>query len=337
MSPRLSVAITTFNQAPYIGDAIRSVLQQSYTDLEIVVVDDGSVDETPDVVAQFGHDVRYIRQSNRGVAGARNRAVEASRGELVAFLDGDDLWEPDKLARQVELYDRYPGVGLLAGDVLMFDATHTLWERSLRWTIFVSDDVPYVVGEFYTAFLERNLISTMSQVMVPAAVLRTIGPSREALRVASDYELYLRIARRYPIAFINEVLTRWRYLATSVSGPADIRELRWNDDLLEALTFHAREAPASVKPLIHRRIAALESEVGWGAYQLGCRGERRLARRFLRHLVRHGCMRPVAYYVAVSLPDRVRLAGQHAMERCRSVIAATWPRSLWSARFRPRG
>src|SRR5690349_11891161 len=149
MSPRVSVAITTFNQAQYIGDAIRSVLQQSYTDLEIVVVDDGSVDQTPEVVAQFGHDVRYIRQKNRGVAGARNRAVEASRGELVAFLDGDDLWEPDKLARQIELYDRYPNVGLLAGDVLMFDGTRTVWERLLGRTIFASNDAPYVIGQFY--------------------------------------------------------------------------------------------------------------------------------------------------------------------------------------------
>lgn len=323
MSPRVSVAITTFNQARYIGDAIRSVLQQSYTDVEIIVVDDGSVDETPDVVAQFGHEVRYIRQRNRGVAGARNRAVEASRGELVAFLDGDDLWEPGNLARQVELYDRFPNVGLLAGDVLLFDGTRTLWDRLLGRTIFAPNDAPYVIGEFYEAILERNPISTTSQVMVPAAVLRTIGPSCETLAVASDYELYLRIARRYPIGFINEVLTRWRYLETSVSGRADLRMVRWDDAMLEALSVHAREAPASVQPLIHRRVAELEREVAWSAYQLGCRGERRLARRFLWHLVTRGRMRPAAYYVAVSLPDRVRQAAQHTMERFRSVPPAS--------------
>ncbi len=323
MSPRVSAAITTFNQAPYIGDAIRSVLQQSYTDVEIIVVDDGSVDETPDVVAQFGHDVRYIRQRNRGVAGARNRAVEASRGELIAFLDGDDLWEPSKLARQVEFYDRYPSAGLLASDALLFDGTRTLWERSLSWTIFASNDAPYVIGQFYTAFLERNSISTTSQVMVPAAVLREIGPSRETLAVGSDYELYLRIARRHPIAFINEVLTRWRYLETSASGPAGVREVRWKEAILEALSVHLREAPASAKPLIHRRIAELESEVAWSAYQLGCSGQRRHARRLLRHLVRRGCMRPAAYYVAISLPDRVRQAAQHTMKLVRSMPTAS--------------
>jgi glycosyltransferase involved in cell wall biosynthesis len=319
MSPRVSVAITTFNQARYIGDTIRSVLQQSYTDLETVVVDDGSIDETPDVVARFGRDVRYIRQKNRGVAGARNRVVEGSRGELIAFLDGDDLWEPDKLARQVELYDRYPGVGLLAGDVVQFDGTRTLWERPLHRTIFGSTDAPYVIGEFYVPILECNPISTTSQVMVPAAVLRTVGPSRETLAVASDYELYLRIARRYPIAFLNEVLTRWRYLETSVSGRADLRTMRWNDAMLDALRIHAREAPTPVQPLIQRRVAELEREVAWSAYQLGCRGERRLARRFLWHLVTHGRIRPAAYYVAVSLPDRVRQAAQHTVERFRSM------------------
>jgi glycosyltransferase involved in cell wall biosynthesis len=140
MSPRVSVVITTFNQAAYIGDTIRSALQQSFTDLEIVVVDDGSVDDTPEVVAQFGRDVRYIRQENRGVAGARNRAVEATRGELVAFLDSDDLWEPGKLARQVECHDRFPGAALIAGDVLQFDGTGTLWERPFSQTIFASND-----------------------------------------------------------------------------------------------------------------------------------------------------------------------------------------------------
>jgi glycosyltransferase involved in cell wall biosynthesis len=323
MSPRVSVAITTFNQAPYIGDAIRSVLRQSYTNIEIIVVDDGSVDETPDVVAHFGHDVRYVRQKNRGVAGARNRAVEASRGELVAFLDGDDLWEPGKLARQVELYDRYPNVGLIAGDVLLFDGARTLWERLLGGMIFASNDAPYVIGEFYLDFLARNPISTTSQVMVPAAVLRHVGPSCETLSVASDYELYLRIARRYPIAFINEVLTRWRYLETSVSGRTDLRMVRWSDAMLEALRIHAPEAPASVQPLIQRRLAELERDVAWSAYQLGCHGERRLARRFLWHLVTRGRMRPAAYYVAVSLPDRVRQAAQHTITRFRSMPPAS--------------
>jgi hypothetical protein len=159
----------------------------------------------------------------------------------------------------------------------------------------------------------------MSQVMVPAAVLRAIGPSRETLPVASDYDLYLRIARRYPIAFINEVLTRWRYLETSVSGRIDIRMVRWNDAILEVLRIHAQEAPASVQPLIHRRIEELERDVAWRAYQLGCGGERRLARQYLWHLVTRGRMRPAAYYVAVNLPDRVRQAAQHTMDRFRSI------------------
>jgi glycosyltransferase involved in cell wall biosynthesis len=319
MSPRVSVAITTFNQAPYIGDAIRSVLQQSHTDLEIIVVDDGSDDDTPDVVAEFGREVHYIRQKNRGVAGARNRAVEAARGELIAFLDGDDLWNPDKLARQVALYDRYPGVGLLAGDVSQFDGTRTVWERQLHRTLFGSTDVPHIVGEFYIPILECNAISTISQVMVPAAVLRKVGPSCETLAVASDYELYLRIACRYPIAFINEVLTRWRYLETSVSGRADLRMMRWNEAMLDALRVHAREAAAAVQPLIQRRLAELARDVAWGAYQLGCRGERRLARRFLWQLMTQGRMRPAAYYVAVSVPDRVRRTAQHTVERFRSI------------------
>jgi hypothetical protein len=205
----------------------------------------------------------------------------------------------------------------------MFDGTRTLWERLLGRTMFASNDAPYVIGEFYVNFLERNPVSTTSQVMVPAVVLHKVGPSCETLSVASDYELYLRIARRYPIAFINEVLTRWRYLETSVSGRADLRMVRWSDAMLVALRIHAPEAPASVQPLIQRRIAELERDVAWSAYQLGCHGERRLARRFLWHLVTRGRVRPAAYYIAVSLPARMRRAAQHTMDRLRSMPPAS--------------
>src|SRR5688572_27049916 len=99
--PQVSVVIPAFDAAPYIGAALESVFAQTFPDFEVLVVDDGSRDETPALVAAYGTRVRYLRQENAGVAMARNRGIEASQGRLVAFLDADDTWLPTKLERQM--------------------------------------------------------------------------------------------------------------------------------------------------------------------------------------------------------------------------------------------
>src|SRR6478735_6137584 len=101
----VSVIIPTYNYGRFLRHALRSALDQTVTPLEIIVVDDGSTDETPDVVASFGEKVRYIRQENSGVCVARNRGVADSTGKLIAFLDADDIWEPEKLAKQRERFE----------------------------------------------------------------------------------------------------------------------------------------------------------------------------------------------------------------------------------------
>jgi len=105
---RVSVVIPTYNSAAYIGRAIRSVRCQTYPAHEIIVVDDGSTDDTESAVSEFAGEVRYIRQSNTGVSSARNNGIHAAEGEWIAFLDADDEWLPSKLQRQVELLQRHP-------------------------------------------------------------------------------------------------------------------------------------------------------------------------------------------------------------------------------------
>src|SRR5262245_39908172 len=99
--PNVSVVIPSYNSAAYLPAAIDSVLAQTARDLEVIVVDDGSTDDTPDVVARYGPPVRGIRQANAGVAAARNRGIAEARGRYIAFLDADDTWEPVKLERQL--------------------------------------------------------------------------------------------------------------------------------------------------------------------------------------------------------------------------------------------
>src|SRR5436190_9018266 len=109
----VSVVIPTYNYARYLGAAIDSALQQTHAPLEVIVVDDGSTDDTPRLLDGYGDRIRVIRQKNSGVAAARNAGVREARGELIAFLDSDDLWKPRKLELQIARFEADPGLGLV--------------------------------------------------------------------------------------------------------------------------------------------------------------------------------------------------------------------------------
>ena len=106
--PKVSVIIPTYNCAHYLGQAIESVIGQTFRDFEIIVLDDGSTDNTSEIAGKYGNAIRYIRQANGGLPAARNRAIEASTGEFVALLDSDDWWAPTKLRRQLDFMAWHP-------------------------------------------------------------------------------------------------------------------------------------------------------------------------------------------------------------------------------------
>src|SRR5690349_9034781 len=100
--PLTSVIVPCYNGGRYVATAVQSVFRQSYPRIEVVVVDDGSTDDSPAILAGFGEAIRYVRQTNQGLSAARNRGIKEARGELLAFLDADDVWLPSKLATQVQ-------------------------------------------------------------------------------------------------------------------------------------------------------------------------------------------------------------------------------------------
>jgi glycosyltransferase involved in cell wall biosynthesis len=114
--PTVSVVIPTYNSATFLRAAIQSVLAQTYSDFEVIVVDDSSIDNTESVVHSFGNRVCYVRQENKGAGATRNHGIKRSRGKYVAFLDADDLWLPGKLAAQTPLLDRDLEIGLVYSD-----------------------------------------------------------------------------------------------------------------------------------------------------------------------------------------------------------------------------
>lgn len=117
--PLVSVIIPVFNREHYLAEAIESVRAQTYRPIEVIVVDDGSMDKTEQIVGQYG-DVRYLYQSHQGVASARNTGISVAGGEIIAFLDSDDLWPPGRLTITVRYFEQYPEIGYVLGKQMMF-------------------------------------------------------------------------------------------------------------------------------------------------------------------------------------------------------------------------
>ena len=308
MAPRVSVIVTAYNHEAFIGEAIRSVLAQTYTDYELIVVDDGSVDETYSQASRFRERATLIRQPNRGVAESRNTGIRHAKGELLAFLDGDDLWEPEKLACQVAVADEHPASGLIAVDGVQFSRSSILQESLFARSVTeLLSSQASVTLRCYEGLLRENLISTTSQVMIPRHVFDVIGLSDAAFRVASDHDLYIRIAARYEITFVGRHLTRWRYLPTSASGPEDIRWLRWAADDIGILKKQLRCGPPSCHSVIREILRHSVREAAGTAYYYGIKSDRALARRYLLALFRENWTSPVSfsYLVALHVPQSV--------------------------------
>ncbi len=284
-NPLVSVVITTYNQAAYIGQAIESVLAQTYHPLEVIVIDDGSTDETPSRIAPFARRVTYIRQENQGIAGSRNTGIRKAGGELIAFLDGDDLWDPEKVAVQVELALTYPKSGLIAVDGLEFNESVIMRTSLLSgdyWKEFPENGV--ASGNCYHQLLQRQFISTTSQVMVPARVFDAVGLSDGRFSRANDWDLYIRIAAAFDVTVLKKRLMKWRYLHTSASGPRSMRDFSYLPEEVAVLKHHLRKTSGQDRDLLRRLVHARLAEGAEDIYYLGLKTDRVCATRLLLKL-----------------------------------------------------
>lgn len=196
MVPTVSAIIPTYNRWPIVGAAVASVLAQSYRDFELIVVDDGSTDETSTELAKFGSQIRYFYQDRGGVSAARNFGVRQSRGWLIAFLDSDDLWHPDKLQVQVAFMETHPEVQICQTD--------EVW---IRHGVRVNPKLKHrkPSGDIFQRSLDLCLVSP-SAVMMTRALFDGSGGFDESLPVCEDYDLWLRIARDFPVPLIEQAL-----------------------------------------------------------------------------------------------------------------------------------
>ena len=199
-APRVSVITAAYNAEAFLETTIRSALAQTFDDLEVVVVNDGSKDATSDVVRRvMASDarVRLVEQQNCGLAATRNRGVREARGELIAFLDHDDLWHSEKVALQVAKLDADRNVALVSCYSALIDTEHLC----IGWRYGGE-----ARGDVYAEMLEWDMISGGSVPLVRRAALEAAGPFDESLPMRSDWDMWIRLARRHPFATVTRVL-----------------------------------------------------------------------------------------------------------------------------------
>ncbi len=241
--PLVSVVVPTHNYAPYLTEAIESVLSQDYSRLEIIVIDDGSTDDTPAIVESLREPrVVYSYQESRGPGSARNRGTEMARGELIAFLDADDAWLPGKISAQIARFRAHPELGLVGSWGFDCDS----WNRptGLRKT-------PSIVAAMsFERLLVRNFI-VPSGVMVRKRCLVEVGGFNDH-RHGEDWDLWLRIARRFPIGFVQEPLFKRRTHAGALSFEIGDRLLASYRAIGETHLVHAQ--PPWMRSVLRQRL-----------------------------------------------------------------------------------
>ncbi len=240
-NPLVSVVMATYQMARHLPEAVASVLGQDYAPLELIVVDDGSTDETPAVLERFAGDprLRVIRQENAGQTVAKNRGLAAARGELVGFCDADNAWLPDKLSLQVPCFRDRPELGVVYGDVqFMDDAGRDL-----------PTPRPHRPSGRITGRLLADNFVPFNTALVPRRILEEVGGFDETLSMAIDYDLWLRISVRYEFLHLDRVLARYRIWGGQMSHRTGERL----DNAFRMMDNFLARHPGAVTPAEARR------------------------------------------------------------------------------------
>lgn len=217
--PKVSVIIPTYNRENYICEAIDSILSQTYKDFEIIIVDDGSTDNTKDIIKKYENKVLYFYQANAGPGAARNRGIKEAKGELIAFLDADDVWLPDKLKSEIEVFDKSSACDLVYCNGEFIDEEG----RSLKRNVCCSSGLSKTEEVSFDRILEKWDIYP-SMVMVKKNILIEFGGFDEEYGF-EEYILWFNIAQKYKIFYLDENLVKRKFSIQSLTH-RDPRKMR---------------------------------------------------------------------------------------------------------------
>ncbi len=312
---QVSVIIPTYNCAAYLSDALESVFRQTLQDVEVVVVDDGSTDNTRHVVAPWRDRIVYLAQERGGLGVARNAGIAASSAPYIAFLDADDVWLPAKLEKQVAALEREPNVGMACTD---FSISYGDRERQES---FFQSNPPLASGDLFVRMVE-NCFAFASVVMLRREALRRCGVFDPAPEVA-DMNLWLHVAHEYRVAIVPEVLCVKRERLAAVSlhpqhgaseeGPGSQQEQRSKGRPYEltvtseigALQRVLTYFPAMIAPrrrAVRRQIGKLQCD--FGKYLL-MQDQQRRSRETLARALRSRPLRAAALFALTLCPTGI--------------------------------
>lgn len=245
-APLVSVIIPTFNAAKFVADAVRSVLNQTYYNIEIHVVDDGSTDNTREVINAFASDARvqYHFKENGGVSSARNFGIRAARGQFIGLCDADDLWMPKKLELQISCFEGRPTLGVVYCRPFHVDVDNQPIEtrQIKRYSGLIAEQL--VLGNFVTG----------STSLIRKSCFTDVGDYDVSLRTCEDYDLWLRISAKYEFLYLDEVTYRYRQWAGQVSVSSN--EPQFYEDAIKVKKNFLKKNPELVSDSLRQEVWA---------------------------------------------------------------------------------
>ena len=252
--PRVSIVIPAYNCGAFVSETLDRALNQTCQDFEIIVVDDGSADNTSEVLQGYGNKIKYVYQENSGMAAARNRGVGLSQSEYIAFLDHDDLFYPTKLEKQAALLEHNPRLGMAYCDADIIDSEG---HETGRYFSIPGKGVTPARGHVFVNVLQRTLCNP-TMAMIPRRVFEELG-GFAPYRYAADYDLWLKIAYRYPIDYVPEALCAYR-VHPRMAGKTLLKEYTYTDPI-EVMTYWLERLDASedaLREVVRRRRSRFE-------------------------------------------------------------------------------
>lgn len=275
-APTVSVIIPAFNCEPYITETINSVLSQTFKDFELIVVDDGSTDRTPELVTAFGSIVRLISQDNARVCAARNRGIREARGRYICLMDHDDYWFPDKLELQVATLENHPDCGVVYSSFI-------LWHADAEGCFpspasFDLNGYPPGFDDNLSGWIYHQLLldcwMLTSTAMFRREVFDLCGVFDEALPYSEDWDLWLRISRQYRFAKLNRPNTLYRQ--HHQQGNRIVRDVDYRTLLLKKTAkrwgYCSKDGRCISRLMFHKKLAEYHSEYALHRLQAGSLG-----------------------------------------------------------------
>ena len=217
-NPKVSVVIPAYNHEKYVGEAIQSVLDQTFQDLELIIINDGSTDHTEAEILTFKDDrIRYYSQENRGLSATLNRGIELSRGEYFNFLPSDDAFFPEKLETQLRCFEEDPNLGLVFAYPFLIDAEgrEITDGPAAQWAI-----VPYKTKEeIFPAFFERDFLSAPTA-LIKMDCFKKVGVFDESFQYAQDYDMWMRVLKYFDVRLLKQPLVKYRWHGANLTYQA---------------------------------------------------------------------------------------------------------------------